>query len=152
MRSDSRQCPAKSETVGQEDVRAFHSEFLSVILLSQHNIADERFSRRYQSVRCVPATSGNVPAAFPDVLLHFFVLCRIVLLHPGIFHSAFKVEYIVRILFQQKQVLVDRVPYILFNGSLYIPVPLSVQMGICYHVGFRLFLLFVPLGVRVSSG
>ncbi|MPM60260.1 hypothetical protein SDC9_107111 [bioreactor metagenome] len=130
------QCPAKSETVGQEDVGTLHAEFIAVVLLSQHYIADERFDGRYQRICCIPTRSTDVPAALLDIFLHEFVLHGVIFLHPGILHTSFEVEDIIGILLQQEEVLVDSVPYILFDSSLYVPVPLGVQVGIRHHVDF----------------
>ncbi len=148
MGSDRRQCPAKTKTIWQEDIRALHSELFPVILLSEQNVADKRLGRRHQHIRCIPATAGDMPAAVPDILFHFFILRRIIFLHPGIFHTTFEVEHIVGIAFQQKQILTERIPNILFDRCLDIPVPLGIQMSVGYHIGLRLFVLFVGLGKR----
>ena len=79
-----------------------------------------------------------MPPSVGYILLHLLVLQRIVLLHPRVFHRTFKVEHIVRVVVEQIKVLVYGVPYIMLDGGLYVPVPLSVQMGVSHHVGFHL--------------
>ena len=141
MGRNGRKCPAKTETVRQENVHALHTEFLPVIILAEHDVTKRRLYGRNQRISGIPAGSADMPTAALYEFLHLFVLRRIIFLHPSIFHTSFKIKNIFRILLQQKQILADRIPHIILDCGLDIPVPLCVQMCIRHHVGFRLLCL-----------
>ena len=141
MGRNGRKCPAKTETIRQKDVSAFHTKFLPIIILTKHDVTNRRLYGRNQRISGIPAGSTNMPTTALYEFLHLFVLRRIIFFHPSILDRTFKIKDVFRILLQQKQILTDRVPYIILNCGLDIPVPLCVQMCIRHHVGFRLLCL-----------
>ena len=140
----SRQCRqriAKAEAVGQEDVGALGIEFLAIKSLTKQHISQERFRRTDDSLVSIPTTTSNMPTAIGNIAFHFFILQWIVFLHPCIFHATFKVENIVGIFLEQKEILVQCVSDMVADSSLHVPVPLRVEMCVSHHVGFHCFLL-----------
>ena len=79
-----------------------------------------------------------MPTSGLDILLHLFVLNRKIFLYPCILDTTLKIEHIIRVLFKKHKVLVYCIPHILFNRSLYVPVPLSIQMRIRHNICFWL--------------
>ena len=47
MSGNSGQSPAETETVGKKNIGTLHPEFLPIVFLTQHNVTDEGFGRRY---------------------------------------------------------------------------------------------------------
>ena len=135
-----RQCPTKSEAVGQENIGRKHAELVAIEVLTVHNISHKRLWRRDIRVGSVPRGAGNVPSALLHILLHHLILVWEVFLHPRIFHAALEVEHIVGILFEQHQVGVERLRYILAYRGLHIPVPLRIEVCVRHNIGFRLAL------------
>ena len=140
----SRQCRqriAKAEAIGQEDVGTLGVEFLAIESLTKQHITQERFRRTDDSLVSIPTTTSNMPTAIGNIAFHFFILQWIVFLHPRIFHAAFKVENIVGIFLEQKEILVQCVSDVVADSGLHVPVPLCVEMCVSHHVGFHCFLL-----------
>ena len=131
----------KAEAVGQEDVGAFGVEFLSIECLTKQHVAQKRLRRTDDSLVSIPTATCNVPTAIGNIAFHFFILQWIVFLHPCIFHTTFKVENIVGIFFEQKEILVQCVSDMVADSSLHVPVPLCVEMCVSHHIGFHCFLL-----------
>ncbi len=151
VRSDCGKSPAKAEAVGEEDISAFCAKFLAIEILSEHDVADCRLYRRNNCIGCIPARAADVPAAGIDVFLQQSVFARIILFHPRIFYCAFEVEHIVGILLKKLEVLIDCVPDILFDSSLDIPVPLSVEMRVGHKISLGLFCLSVIGSIRTCG-
>ena len=151
MGRNGRKCPAKTETIRQKDVSAFHTKFLPIIILTKHDVTNRRLYGRNQCISGIPAGSADMPTAALYEFLHLFVLRRIIFLHPSIFDRTFKIKDVFRILLQQKQILTDRVPYIILDCGLDIPVPLCVQMCIRHHVGFRSLRLSTILSIGTAT-
>ena len=140
MCCNSGQCITESKTVRQEDICRFNSKLLFIELLSQQNIAEERFGWRYVSIIGIPRATWDMPTTFFDIFFHQFILKRVILFHPVVFHSAFKVKYIIGIMLKQIEVSDQCMLEVFVNGCLYIPVPLSIQMRIRDYISFVLFL------------
>ena len=151
MGRNGRKCPAKTETIRQKDVSAFHTKFLPIIILTKHDVTNRRLYGRNQCISGIPAGSADMPTTALYEFLHLFVLRRIIFLHPSIFDRTFKIKDVFRILLQQKQILTDRVPYIILDCGLDIPVPLCVQMCIRHHVGFRFLRLSTILSIGTAT-
>ena len=136
-----RQCIGKAETVGQKDVRTLLTIFVAVEGLTEERVTQPRFGRDNDRLVGVPAGTGEVPAPLGNVLLHFFILGGVVLLHPRVLDGSFEIEDIVRVVAQQMKILPDGLGDVLADGGLDVPVPLRVEVGIGDHVGRSGFVL-----------
>ena len=145
MCGDRRQRIAEPETVGQENVVRLHAELLAVEPLPQQDVAEKRLRRGNVGVGGVPRTAADVPAAAADPLLHLSVQVGIVLLHPTVLNTSFEVENIVGIAFQQPEVLDHRIADVNLDRSLYVPVPLRIEMRVGNHIGLVFLLRIKPL-------
>ena len=94
MGRNGRKCPAKTETIRQKDVSAFHTKFLPIIILTKHDVTNRRLYGRNQCISGIPAGSADMPTTALYEFLHLFVLRRIIFLHPSIFHTSFKIKNI----------------------------------------------------------
>lgn len=81
-----------------------------------------------------------MPASLRHIFLYLLIFQRIVFLHPPIFHTSLKVEDVIGIGLEQMEVLGHRLPDVVLNGCLDIPVPLRVEMRVSHHVGLQFIL------------
>ena len=100
---------AESETVGQEHILRLDAELLFIKLLCKQDVADKRLRRRHVRVVGLERSPRNVPSPvgyeFPDALEEV----RIVLLDPFVLDGAFEIEHVMRIFFEQRQILHGRI-------------------------------------------
>ena len=134
MRRDGRQRVGEAETVGQEDVARLATELPLVELLSQQYVAEERFGRGYVGIGRIPRRAADVPAPLLDVWPDLPIRLRIILLHPVVLDRPFEIEHVVGIVFQQPQILIERIADIGVDGRFHIPVPLRIEVGVRHHV------------------
>ena len=127
--------PPEAEAVRKENVRALDTKLRTVEVLSVENVAREGLRGREIRIRGIPRTARDVPAALVDVTFDEFVLIRIVLLHPLVLDTALEIEDIVRVLRQKMQILVQRLRDVLQNRTLYVPVPLGIEVGVRHQIG-----------------
>ena len=124
---------SEAEAVREHDVDGLLSEFLFVELLAEEDVAYVRLHGRDVVVVGIPA-AGRVPPALGDILLHLLEGFRVVLFEPVVLHGAFKAELVVRVGFQQAEILVEGVGEEFPDDLLDGPEPLGVQMGVCREV------------------
>ena len=129
-----RQGVGETEAVGQEHVCSLSTELLTVEILTKHKVAQHRLGRTDNRLVGIPRTTSYVPTALNYILFQFLVFQWVIFLHPSVLHCSFEVEYIIRILSEQRQVLVKGVSYVVSDSSLNIPIPLGIQVGIGHHI------------------
>ena len=128
MSGERRQSVTEAEAVGQHDVVA---AVYSKLLFKEY--AHYRFSRRHHYVVGIDRATRHVPASGFDISLQFGIIFGIIFLHPAIAYRALKVQMEGRIFIKQFEVIRHGFLHIFPDGSLYIPVPLRVKMGIGYE-------------------
>ena len=100
---------AESEAVGQEHILRLDAELLFIKLLCKQDVADKRLRRRHVRVVGLERSPRNVPSPvgyeFPDALEEV----RIVLLDPFVLDGTFEIEHVMRIFFEQRQILHSRI-------------------------------------------
>ena len=135
MAGQGRKVIAEAEAVGQKNIGALLAELLPVECLAKQYIAYPRLRRANHGLVGIPRTAGKMPAPCGHIFFYLLIFQRIVFFHPPILHASLKVENIIGIGLQQMEVLRHRLPNVILDGGLHVPVPLRVEVGVGYHVG-----------------
>ena len=75
-----------------------------------------------------------MPPALFDVFFYFFKTFGVIFFHHTVADRARKIEFVLRIFFQQRNIVVDGALYVLFYRCGILPSPLRVQMRIGYEI------------------
>ena len=138
MREDRRQRCGKSETVGQHIFGAGLSEFFAEPLVAIENLADDCFGAWSIDVSFFHRGSGRKPTAFVHILFHLRKVGWEVFLHETVAIGAAEVEDVVRILFEQLEIILHSLADVFVDNLGIFPSPFRVQVGVPDDVQRRL--------------
>ena len=124
----------EAEAVRQEDIVAGFPEFPLEKAVAVQDVAHQRLRRGGDHVAVLPGGTDCAPAPFGDIPLQFFIVLRVILLDEVVAVSALKIEPVMGIPVQQREIAFQRILQKPFDRVLQRPVPDRVQMGGGHHI------------------
>src|SRR6185369_1943117 len=138
VREYAQQRSRKTKTVGQHVLRARLAKLTFKEAIAVKNLSKDRLRRRGVDVALLHRRARRKPATRRDVLLHARVVSGPVFLHHSITIRAAEVEDVVRILLEEREVVVHRLRKIFVDDARILPAPLRVEMRVTDDVERRL--------------
>src|ERR1051325_8713433 len=139
VREYARQRSRKTKTVGQHVLRARLAKLTLKETIAVKDLAKDRLRGRNVHVALFHRRARRKPATRGDVLLHTCVIRRPVFLHHAITIRAAEVEDVVRILLEEREVVVHRLRQVFVDDARILPAPLRVEMRVTDDVERGLF-------------
>ena len=130
MRENAGQGSREAEAIGQHVLIAGDAELFAKPIVAVENLPNDRFGVRRIYVAFFHRRAGGKPATHRDVKLQAVEIYRVVLLHQAITICAGEVEDVVRIFFEQREIVPHRLGEILLNHLRIFPAPFSVEMRV----------------------
>src|ERR1700752_240617 len=134
-----RQRSGKTKAIGQHVFRARPAQLAPEKLIDIKNLAKERLSRRQVDIALFHRRASRKPASRSDVLLHARVIGGPVFLHHAIAICAAEVEDVMRILLEEREIVVHRLRNVVVDDARILPTPLRVEVRVSNDVKRGLF-------------
>ena len=134
MRQNGRQRGRESEAVRQHEFGAGLAELLAKPVVAIEHLPDDGFRAGRVYVTFLHRRSRRIPTAGGDVLLQTREIGWVILLHQAIAICSRKVEDVMRVLFEEGEVVAHGLCQILADDLRVLPSPLGVEMGVSDYV------------------
>ena len=137
VRQDGRQGSRESEAVRQHVFGAGLAKLFAKPVIPIQNLTNDGFRAGRVHIALFHGGAGWKPPPFLRVLLHLGKIGRVVLLHQAVAVGAAEIENIVRILFEQFEVVLHRLAEVFVDHLGILPAPFRVQVRVSHHIEDR---------------
>ena len=134
MMQNAGQGSGKSKAVRQHILITRNTEVAPEIIISIEDLANDRLGIRGIHVTLFHRRARGKPPAGRYILFQFFIVRREVFFHQAIAVRAGKVENIVRILLEEREVIAHRLTEILLDGLRVLPPPLCIEVRVAHCI------------------
>ena len=138
MRQNGWQGGRKSEAVRQHVFCTGFAKLFAKPIIPVQNLTDDGFRAGRVHVTLFHRRTRGVPPPFVYILLHFRKIGREILLHKAVAVGPAEIERIVRILFEQFEVILHGLANVFVDNLRILPAPFRVEVRVSNHIEGRL--------------